>query len=196
MTAFTLIGIFVLAYALGNFSPAYLFGKWFGGFDIRERGSGNAGATNVVREMGWRFGAIVFVLDILKGLGAVAVGYWLGGSQGIAAAAFGVVLGHDFPVLLNFRGGKGVAATTGILLSLFPLPTLIGIVTFVLVVVLTRMVSLGSLVFVTGMAAYTLISGQPAALAVAVVGIAVFAILRHRSNIERILKGTENLISL
>lgn len=196
MTAFTILGIFVLAYALGNFSPAYLFGRWFGGFDIRERGSGNAGATNVVREMGWRFGAIVFVLDILKGLGAVAVGYWLGGSQGIAAAAFGVVLGHDFPVLLNFRGGKGVAATTGILLSLFPLPTLIGIATFVLVVVLTRMVSLGSLVFVTGMAAYTLISGQPAALAVAVVGIAVFAILRHRSNIQRILNGTENLISL
>jgi glycerol-3-phosphate acyltransferase PlsY len=195
MTTFTLPGIFILAYALGNFSPAYLFSKWFGGFDIRERGSGNAGATNVVREMGWRFGAIVFILDILKGLGAVAIGFWLGGSQGIAAAAFGVVLGHDFPVVLSFRGGKGVAATTGILLSLFPLPTLIGIITFVLVVVLTRMVSLGSLIFVTGMAAYTLISGQPSALAVAVVGIAVFAILRHRSNIQRILNGTENLVS-
>lgn len=195
MAIYTLPGIFVLAYALGNFSPAYLFGKWFGGFDIRERGSGNAGTTNVVREMGWRFGAIVFVLDILKGLGAVAIGFWLGGSQGIAAAAFGVVLGHDFPVLLNFRGGKGVAATTGILLCLFPLPTLIGITIFILVVVLTHMVSLGSLVFVTSMAAYTLISGQPTDLAVAVVGIAVFAILRHRSNIQRILKGTENLVS-
>jgi glycerol-3-phosphate acyltransferase PlsY len=106
-----------------------------------------------------------------------------------------VVLGHDFTVVLSLRGGKGVAATTGILLSLFPLPTLIGIITFVLVVVLTRMVSLGSLIFVTGMAAYTLISGQPSALAVAVVGIAVFAILRHRSNIQRILNGTENLVS-
>jgi glycerol-3-phosphate acyltransferase PlsY len=145
--------------------------------------------------MGWRFGAIVFILDILKGLGAVAIGFWLGGSQGIAAAAFGVVLGHDFPVWLNFRGGKGVAATIGILLSLFPLPTLIGIIVFVLVVVLTRMVSLGSLIFVIGMAAYTLISDQPAPLAVAVVGIALFAILRHRSNIQRIIDGTEKLIS-
>lgn len=195
MTAFTQLGVFLLAYALGNFSPAYLFGRWIGGFDIRERGSGNAGATNVVRVMGWRYGAIVFILDILKGLAAVAIGYWLGGSVGIAAAAFGVVLGHDFPVLLNFRGGKGVAATTGILLSLFPVPTLIGISLFILVVVLTRMVSLGSLVFVTGMAAYTLVSGQPVALAVAVVGIALFAILRHRSNIKRIFNGTENLVS-
>jgi len=196
MTVFTLIGIFILAYALGNFSPAYLLGKWVGGFDIRERGSGNAGTTNVVRVMGWRYGAVVFVLDILKGLAAVAIGFWLGGNQGVAAAAFGVVIGHDFPVVLNFRGGKGVAATTGILLSLFPLPTLIGLFLFVLVVVLTRMVSLGSLVFVTGMAAYTLISGQPVALAVAVVGIAVFAILRHRTNIKRIFAGTENLVSL
>lgn len=195
VTVFTLLGIFILAYALGNFSPAYLFGRWFGRFDIRERGSGNAGTTNVVREMGWRFGAVVFVLDVLKGLGAGAIGSWLGGDQGIAAAAFGVVLGHDFPVWLNFRGGKGVAATIGILLSLFPLPTLIGIIVFVLVVVLTRMVSLGSLVFVIGMAAYTLISDQPAPLAVAVVGIALFAILRHRSNIQRIIDGTEKLIS-
>jgi glycerol-3-phosphate acyltransferase PlsY len=119
----------------------------------------------------------------------------LGDDQGIAPAGFGVVLGHDFPVWLNFRGGKGVAATIGILLSLFPLPTLIGIIVFVLVVVLTRMVSLGSLIFVIGMAAYTLISDQPAPLAVAVVGIALFAILRHRSNIQRIINGTEKLIS-
>ncbi len=192
---FKLLGIFLLAYALGNFSPAYLCGRLFGGFDIRERGSGNAGATNVVRELGWRYGVLVFVLDALKGMAAVALGSWLGDNPGIAAAGFGVVIGHDFPVVLNFRGGKGVAATVGILLSLFPVPTLIALAVSILVVTLTRMVSLGSLIFVIGMAVYSLVSGQPGALSVAVVGIAVFAILRHRANIKRILNGTENMLS-
>lgn len=170
---FKLLGIFLLAYALGNFSPAYLCGRLFGGFDIRERGSGNAGATNVVRELGWRYGVLVFVLDALKGMAAVALGSWLGDNPGIAAAGFGVVIGHDFPVVLNFRGGKGVAATVGILISLFPVPTLIALAVSILVVTLTRMVSLGSLIFVIGMAVYSLVSGQPGALSAAVVGIAV-----------------------
>ena len=82
MTILTLIGIFILGYALGNFSPAYLFGKWAGGVDIREKGSGNAGATNVMRVLGWRYGLLVFVLDALKGLAAVAIGMWLGGNGG------------------------------------------------------------------------------------------------------------------
>jgi len=192
---FKLFGIFILAYALGNFSPAYLCGRLFGGFDIRERGSGNAGATNVIRELGWRYGVLVFVLDALKGIAAVALGNWLAGDPGIAAAVFGVVIGHDFPVVLNFRGGKGVAATVGIMLSLFPVSTLIALALFILVVTLTHMVSLGSLTFVTGMAVFTLVSDQPVALAIAAVGVAVFAILRHRANIKRILNGTENTLS-
>ena len=193
--AFKLLGIFILAYALGNFSPAYLCGKLFGHFDIRERGSGNAGTTNVVRELGWRYGVLVFVLDALKGAAAVALGKWLAGSPGIAAAGFGVVIGHDFPVLLNFRGGKGVATTMGIMLSLFPAPTLIALVLLILVITLTRLVSLGSLIFVTSMAVFALVSDQPAALTIMTVGIALLAILRHRSNIKRLLSGTENKLS-
>ena len=195
MMAFKLLGVFILAYALGNFSPAYLCGKLFGHFDIRERGSGNAGTTNVVRELGWRYGVLVFVLDALKGVAAVALGNWLADSPGIAAAGFGVVIGHDFPVLLNFRGGKGVATTVGIMLSLFPVPTLIALVLLILVITLTRMVSLGSLSFVTGMAVFSLVSDQPDALKIMTVGIAVIAILRHRANIKRILNGTENRLS-
>jgi len=195
MMVIKILGIFILAYVLGNLSPAYLVGKLAGGIDIREHGSGNAGATNVLRTLGWRYGLLVFVLDVLKGLAAVGVGYWLGGTSGMTAAAFGVVLGHDFPAVLNFRGGKGIAATTGILLNLFPVPTLIGILVFIAVVLLTRMVSLGSLVFVISMAVYALISGQPAALAAVAVGLAVFAVVRHRANIQRILAGVENKIS-
>lgn len=195
MNFIQIIGVFVLGYALGNFSPAYLVGRLVGGFDIREQGSGNAGATNVMRTLGWRYGALVFVLDALKGAAAAGAGYWLGGELGMAAAAIGVVLGHDFPVVLNFRGGKGIAATTGILLSLLPLPTLAGIFVFVLVVLGTRMVSLGSLVFVSSMAAYALLSRQPLVLVVITVGAALFAILRHRENIRRILAGVENRVS-
>jgi glycerol-3-phosphate acyltransferase PlsY len=195
MMILQLLGIFILAYALGNFSPAYLCSRICGGFDIRERGSGNAGATNVVRVMGWRYGALVFILDALKGFAAVSLGSWLGGSAGIAAAAIGVVVGHDLPAVLNFRGGKGVASTAGILLTLFPVPTLIGIAIFILLVALFRMVSLGSLVFVTSLALYSLISGQPFAMVVAAIGLAAFAIVRHRSNIKRIFNGTENMLS-
>jgi glycerol-3-phosphate acyltransferase PlsY len=196
MVFIKVIGIFLLAYVLGNFSPAYICGRLAGGFDIRERGSGNAGATNVMRVLGWRYGVLVFVLDALKGLAAVAVGYWLGGNVGVAAAAFGVVIGHDFPIMLNFRGGKGIASTTGILLSLFPIPTLIGILLFVIVVLRSRMVSLGSLVFVLGMAVYALVSHQPAALMAVAVGVAVFAFARHSENIRRIIDGVESKISI
>lgn len=195
MNFLQIIGLFALGYALGNFSPAYIVGRLAGGFDIREKGSGNAGATNVMRALGWRYGALVFVLDALKGAAAAGAGYWLGGDAGLAAGAIGVVVGHDFPIALNFRGGKGIAATTGILLSLLPLPTLAGILVFLLVVLGTRMVSLGSLVFVTLMAAYALVSQQPLVLIVVAVGAAVFAILRHRENIRRILAGVENKIS-
>ncbi len=195
MTLLTLAGIFFLGYALGNISPSYIVGKRAGGIDIREKGSGNAGATNVMRVLGWRFGLLVFVLDALKGLAAVSIGMWLGGYSGLAAAALGVIIGHDFPVLLKFRGGKGIASSTGILMGLFPVPTLIGVLVFLLVVRSTRMVSLGSLVFVLGMALYAVISGQPAALALLAVSLALFAFIRHRENIRRILAGQENMLS-
>ncbi len=195
MTIIQLIVIALLGYAIGNISPAYLFGRLVGNFDIRERGSGNAGATNVMRLIGWRYGALVFILDMLKGLAASALGFWLGGVAGLALASLGVILGHDFPAVLNFRGGKGIASTTGIFLGLFPVPTLIAILIFVASVLLTRMVSVGSLVFVFAMAVYTLVSGQPLILIVLAFTVTVFAFVRHRSNIKRIFQGVENKVS-
>lgn len=195
MTIIQIILITLLGYAIGNFSPAYIFGQAVGNFDIRERGSGNAGATNVMRLIGWRYGALVFILDMLKGLAASALGYWLGGEAGLALASLGVILGHDFPAVLNFRGGKGIASTTGIFLGLFPVPTLIAILIFVASVFLTRMVSVGSLVFVLAMAVYTLVSGQPVILIILAFTVTIFAFVRHRSNIKRILQGVENKIS-
>ena len=184
----------LLSYLLGSVLGSLLLGR-LRGVDVRQHGSGNAGATNVMRVLGWRFGLLVFVLDALKGLAAVSIGMWLGGYSGLAAAALGVIIGHDFPVLLKFRGGKGIASSTGILMGLFPVPTLIGVLVFLLVVRSTRMVSLGSLVFVLGMALYAVISGQPAALALLAVSLALFAFIRHRENIRRILAGQENMLS-
>lgn len=195
MNLLQLIVILLMGYAIGNFSPAYLVGRLVGNFDIRERGSGNAGATNVLRLVGWRYGALVFILDMLKGLISSSIGFHLAGYAGLAAASIGVILGHDFPALLNFRGGKGIASTTGIFLSLFPLPTLAAILVFVLVVLVTRMVSVGSLVFVLSMTAYTLVTKQPITLIVLAIWVAVFAIGRHGENIKRILRGAENKLS-
>lgn len=195
MNLLQLIVILLMGYAIGNFSPAYLVGRLVGNFDIRERGSGNAGATNVLRLVGWRYGALVFILDLLKGLISSSIGFHLAGYAGLAAASIGVILGHDFPALLNFRGGKGIASTTGIFLSLFPLPTLAAILVFVLVVLVTRMVSVGSLVFVLSMTAYTLVTKQPITLIVLAIWVAVFAIGRHGENIKRILRGAENKLS-
>lgn len=196
MVIIKLIGIFVLGYVIGNFSPAYLCGRIVGKFDIRERGSGNAGTTNVIRLMGWRCGAVVFLLDGIKGMLAAWLGSWLGADWGVMAAAFGVVLGHDFPVFLSFRGGKGIASTAGIFLFILPLPTLAAVLVFVAVVLLTRMVSVGSLVFVVCMLAYVLISQQPLALILMAAGLAVFAFARHAENIQRIRHGEENKLSL
>lgn len=196
MEILKLIAIFLAAYLIGNFSPAYLVGKLIGKFDIREKGSGNAGTTNVIRLLGWRRGALVFVLDSLKGVAAVGLGYWLGGTTGAVIAGFGVVLGHDYPALLNFRGGKGIASTTGIFLFLFPVPTLVAILVFVLVVLTTRMVSAGSLIFVLFMTGYMLLSRQPLVLSILAAGLMIFAFIRHHENIRRIFSGKENKLAL
>ncbi len=191
-----LIGIFLIGYLIGNFSPSYLFGRWFGNLDIRQSGSGNLGATNVIRVLGWKYGIPVFILDALKGLAAATIGASLGGVWGTAAAAIGVVVGHDMPFLLNFRGGKGIASTTGIFLYLFPVPTLVGIAIFLLIILTTRMVSLGSLVFVFSLFLFTTLSGQPFAWVLLASGLAVFAFVRHKDNIHRILRGCENKLTL
>lgn len=196
METIKLIAIFLAAYLIGNFSPAYLIGRFIGKFDIREKGSGNAGTTNVIRLMGWRQGALVFVLDSLKGAAAVGLGYWLGETTGAVIGGFGVVLGHDYPALLNFRGGKGIASTTGIFLFLFPVPTLVAILVFVLVVLTTRMVSAGSLIFVAFMTGYILLSHQPLILSILAAGLMLFAFIRHHENIRRILSGKENKLAL
>lgn len=190
------IGISLLAYMIGNLSPAYLCGKVFGKIDIREHGSGNTGATNVIRVMGWRYGVVVFILDIFKGVLAVNLGCVVGAEIGALLAAFFVVMGHDFPILLGFRGGKGIASTFGIFLVLFPGGAVLGFTVFLLVVLLTRMVSMGSLSFVGFLLGFVIMTGQSPLVILLTGVLVVFAFVRHRENIQRVLNGTENKLSL
>src|SRR5438132_8423532 len=157
---FTLAIVLVVSYLLGSIPFGYLAGE-IAGVDIRETGSGNIGATNVLRVLGKPYGYAVFVLDFLKGLGAVKISVLIttrvrpewGSPEifGIIAAASAVV-GHCFPLWLKFRGGKGVATSAGALFALMPLAMLIGVAIWILIFWLTRYVSLASVIAVGALA--------------------------------------------
>lgn len=191
----------ITAYLLGSFSPAVFFGKWFFGIDVREHGSGNAGATNTIRVLGARTGLIVLLVDVFKGWFAVALSDLF--SKGFEAEslpylklgfAVAVVLGHIFPLYTSFRGGKGVATLLGVGLALFPAASLIVLAWFLLILLVFRYVSLGS---ITGAILFPLLvnfilPGEvplPFTLLSILVGIAVP--LTHLRNIKRLLRGEE-----
>jgi glycerol-3-phosphate acyltransferase PlsY len=186
----------IIAYLLGSISFSFLYGKWFKGIDIRKHGSGNAGATNTLRVIGTGPAILVLALDVGKGIAAVWIGKWLGGDgewipvlSGLAA-----IVGHNWPVFFGFKGGKGIATTIGVLATLAFLPSLYAGIIGILMIVLTRYVSLGSLVF-TGLApVFILLLDRPLEIFWASVVIAVFAYIRHRSNIVKIVQGRENKI--
>ena len=192
------------SYLLGSIPFGYLAGK-IGGIDIRKVGSGNIGATNVVRTLGKRYGYPVFLLDFLKGFGAVKISMSIAtdarpewGSPEILGilAAVASVIGHSFPLWLKFRGGKGVATSAGALFGLMPLATLIAVVIWVLVFWFTRYVSVASLVTAVELPLVILIMTRlnqihGNALFYSSLGIAAVVIWRHRSNFSRLMRGNE-----
>lgn len=192
------------SYLLGSIPFGYLAAR-IGGIDIRNTGSGNIGATNVVRTLGKRYGYPVFVLDFLKGFGAVKISMSIAtdarpewGSPEIFGilAAVAAVIGHSFPLWLKFRGGKGVATSAGALFGLVPLATLIAVVIWVLVFWFTRYVSLASLVTALALPLVILIMTRlnqihGNALFYSSLGITAFVIWRHRANFSRLMRGSE-----
>lgn len=188
----------LIAYLVGAVPFGFLLVRWKTGRDVRALGSGNIGATNVLRTTGRWLGAVTLLLDIGKGcLGVWSAALLTGASPlWMSAAALAVMAGHAFPVFLKFKGGKAVASFVGAFLYLTPLPLAVALVVFVAVVARTRYISLGS---VTAAAllplAVWLISRPPwPVLAAAVLG-AVFIIWRHRENIARLRAGKENVLS-
>jgi glycerol-3-phosphate acyltransferase PlsY len=191
------------SYLLGSVPTGYLLIRLFRGQDIRLAGSGNIGATNVLRSGGKGLGAATFLLDMLKGCSAVWLGALLGGlllpncplRDAEALAALCAVLGHVFPIWLGFRGGKGVATGFGVFLAATPWAALAAISVFLLVLVISRYVSLASILGAASFPtfAYFLDHGDRPWFFIAVqIAVALIIIIKHRQNIGRLLAGTES----
>ena len=183
----------VLAYLLGSISFGMIVAKLAGGPNLREVGSKNTGATNVLRVMGLKIGLIVFVLDILKALIACIIGrVWLG-LNGAMLAGLAVVIGHNWPCFFQFKGGKGVASTLAVMLLTFPIPAIICYVVAIVLIATTKYVSLGSITLAALFAILVVATNWTNWLVILwVLIIAGLLIWRHHANIGRLLHGTEN----
>jgi glycerol-3-phosphate acyltransferase PlsY len=188
----------VAAYLVGGIPFGYLLVRWKTGDDVREKGSGNIGATNVLRTTGRAVAVATLVLDIAKGVFAVWVADRLSGGSPLwmSLAALAVMAGHAFPVFLKFQGGKAVASFIGAFLYLTPIPMIAALLVFVIVVAATRQISMGSIVAAGSLPlAAWLIEHAPVIVIFAALVAAAFVIYRHRANIERIRSGTESVFS-
>lgn len=195
----TIIGI-VISYIIGSCPTAYLFGKFYKGIDIRQHGSGNTGATNAFRVLGKVPGTIVLVIDILKGVIATTiVGDVLGLDRVIIRALLGVavVCGHNWTVFLGFKGGKGIATSLGVLIGLtIELPMLRPILllcvgTWIGSFLITGFVSLSSVIAAVVLPLGMVFTSQSAEMVLLGVTFCIFVVVRHKSNIKRLLSGQE-----
>jgi glycerol-3-phosphate acyltransferase PlsY len=188
--------VIIGSYLIGSIPWGLIAGR-LRGVDVRRYGSGSIGTTNVLRTIGTKSAVVVLALDVLKGVVAIILGHYVIGSPtGEMAAGFAVVAGHDWSIFLRFKGGRGVATTLGCVLAMEPLGPVAGIVVFVILVALTRYVSLGSicgsLAAVAAIGAFWAVDRVPwqnflfIAVAVALI------IFQHRDNISRLLAGKES----
>lgn len=182
----------VIAYLIGSISTAYIIGRAKGGLDIRQYGSGNAGATNVARVLGFRSGIITLILDFLKGIIAVLVGYWLNGAWGASAAGMAVIAGHNWPIYFQFKGGKGVATALGAALVLSPIIGIILLLIAGIIIFLTRYVSLGSIIAAALYPVLVFIMQPDLWLVIFSIFAGAIIVIRHRGNIKRLMNGTES----
>ena len=185
--------VVLLAYLIGSIPTGYLIGR-LKGIDVRTRGSGATGGTNVGRTLGWPMGLLTGLIDAGKGVVAAALGQAVDPGSGwvLAACVVAALAGHSWPVFISFRGGKSVATGAGALLWLYPYYTLAAVALFVLTVALTRYVSLGSILATLSMAALVLLIPHSLAARALVLGAALIVLFRHNANIGRLLRGTEN----
>lgn len=202
--------VLILSYFIGSFPTAIITGKLLKKIDIRDYGSGNAGATNVFRVLGWKAGIVVLIIDIFKGFVPV---FWLINLIpdinlslelrlyyqiliGLAAIA-----GHIWSIFANFRGGKGVGTAAGVFLGLQPYPVLICLLVFIAVVIRTRYVSLGSITsalllsFILIVQKFILQADVPVVMLLLALLLSILIIITHRENIHRLVHGQENKIS-
>ncbi|MCF8296437.1 MAG: glycerol-3-phosphate 1-O-acyltransferase PlsY [Saprospiraceae bacterium] len=192
----------IIAYLIGSIPTSVWLGRIFHGIDVREHGSGNAGATNTIRVLGLKTGIPVLVIDGFKGWFSIHLAYFIGGNNfendafinyqiALGIAAF---LGHVFPIFAGFRGGKGIATLTGVLIALFLKPFLVILGLFIIIFILTRYVSLGSILCSIAfpfIVIFIFHITTPSLIVFSII-IAVFVPYTHKSNIKRLLKGEES----
>lgn len=204
MAAYIVIAI--IAYLIGSVNFSVIISKKMAGFDLREKGSGNAGSTNVLRTVGKKAAAITLVCDILKGVVAIFIAkvtgeIWkdLDAALLVQIAGILVVIGHTFPVFFKFKGGKGVATSLGVLVTTNWQIGLICLVFALVLMILTQMVSVGSIAAAILYPVLTIFITQnyivPGSYIISSIILAVLVVFNHRANVKRILSGTENKIS-
>lgn len=193
----------LLAYLIGSIPTSLILGRVLRGIDVRDHGSGNAGATNTFRVLGPRIGVPVLVFDMFKGWLAIYLSIFSGlaGTQLLVfqiALAVVVIIGHVYPVFAGFRGGKGIASLVGVFLFLMLYPLLLSAAVFLITFLLTGYVSLGSIL--AGIAlpilTMTLFGDSPVYLQIFATFISLFVVFTHRKNIVRLIKGEENRFSI
>lgn len=205
----TYIAIAIIAYLIGSINFSIIISKKIAGFDVREKGSGNAGTTNMLRSVGKKAAALTLLCDILKGIVAIGIAILIGvlikdtnKALLVQIAAISVVLGHTFPIFFQFKGGKGVATSLGVLLIVNWKIGLICLIFALILIILTRMVSLGSVgaailypVLVMFIHTNYTVEGSRYGYLIFSIILAVLVAFNHRTNIKRLLAGTENKIS-
>jgi glycerol-3-phosphate acyltransferase PlsY len=196
----------IMGYLLGSANTSIIVGKFYG-IDVRKHGSGNAGMTNTLRTLGKLPALLVIIGDLLKGILACIAGYYIFKAGfnaaepgwmkehmalGVLAGGTGAVLGHNWPLYFGFKGGKGVLTTFAVILMAAPIQGLILLGIFLVVVTLTRYVSVGSIIAAVFFPFLTAFMGKEPEYIFFAAFVAILVILRHNSNIKRLIKGTEN----
>lgn len=193
VSVLNIIIVIVVAYFLGSLSFGWMVGR-LRGVNILEKGSGNPGFTNVWRTLGIKWASLVLLLDGLKGYLSAFIGYQIAGEWGMMIGFVAAIFGHSFSWMLHFKGGKGIATAGGALLYVSPLTLAILLVVLVIIVGLTKYMSLGSITVAVIAPFLLYFEGQPPVV-VGVITLGVcYVIWLHRGNIKRLLNGTENKI--
>jgi acyl phosphate:glycerol-3-phosphate acyltransferase len=182
----------IIGYLLGSVNSSIVVGKFYG-VDVRKHGSGNAGATNTLRTLGKKAAIIATLGDMVKGFIACIIGLLIANDMGVMTAGVAAIIGHNWPIYFNFKGGKGILTSLAVVLMMDWRIALILLGIFIIIVAITRFVSLGSIVSTVlfPIIAATLFA-KPTEFIVYSTVMAAMAIFRHRTNIQRIIKGTES----
>lgn len=183
----------IIAYLLGSIPSGVWIGKLFYNKDIREYGSGNTGATNTFRILGPKAGIIALILDVLKGTVATLIPVWLGTDIHPIFIGIFAILGHIFSLYINFKGGKAVATSAGLVLALHPLFLLICVAIFLTILFVTSTVSIASMIGALSAAVLSIFLGDPI-FSIVIWLIALMIVYLHRENIKRIRAGNENKV--